>query len=144
MVPNGYWNSGVKFDALKASLKKQDLKLTIYIGYIMLQLLLILCTYTHNCSLQSFSYDHELTSHTTLCFIHKSQYLQFKTYSERQIFLSKHSCKFYLFFFTLRGFCKNLLKTNSRFHICFCSWCLKPHGFILGFMSNKPKHTTYW
>ena len=44
----------------------------------------------HNCSLQPFSQDYDLVSHTTyvVCanFIHEWRDLQFKVHSERQIF----------------------------------------------------------
>ena len=70
--------------------------------------------YIQNLSLQAFSQDHDLVSHTiyVVCvnFIHNWWDLQFKVDSERQLFEK---------LFTLRAFVRNLLRGSRRWNIFF-------------------------
>ena len=95
---------------------------------------------TYNWSLQPFSQDYDLVSHTTyvVCvnFIHEWWDLQFKVDSERQIFEKL----FMAILFTLRVFARNLLRGSRRRNtFCILFWCLA-WGSNPGFSSNKPTH----
>ena len=89
-------------------------------------------TYTHNWSLQPFSQDYVLASHTTyvMCvnFIHKRRDLQFKVDSERQIFEKL----FHVNFINPQSFCQKSAERKSPkkyFHIFVL---MSDLGFELG------------
>ena len=101
-------------------------------------------TYIHNWSLQPFSHDYDLVSHTTyvvcVSFIHEWRDLQFlkspKTDSERQIFEKL----FMVILFTLRVLARNLLgESRPRNIFIFSFWCLT-WGLKTDLTSNKPTH----
>ena len=84
--------------------KWRDLQFKVY-----LKTELILHT-QHNWSLQIFSQDYNLTSHTTYVVYVNWRYLQFKVDSERQIFQKL----FMLILFIFRVFAGNLLSGSRR------------------------------
>ena len=99
-------------------------------------------TYIHNWSLQPFSQDYDLVSHTpyVVCvnFKYEGRDLRCKVDSEWQIFEKV----FTAILLTFRVFDRNLQRGSRRriiFHISFC-WKYLTWGLICGLKSNNPTH----